>query len=156
LKQFLRAYARARDQASFIRNAYPDLIGVRERRFLDSTGLFRQRDIADLMRYAALNQGADELSEYGGFRPKRELPDPATQGRYSDEQLYALALFIYSLHPPVNPNRFDALAARGQNVFAQEVALVIHCALYEQPAESVRIQRCGMISDGSMISCRCP
>jgi hypothetical protein len=98
----------------------PDLIGVRDRLFLDATGLFRQRDIADLMRYAALNQGADGLSTYGEFRPKGELPDPATEHRYGDEQLYALALFIYSLKPPANPNRFDALAARGQKVFAQE------------------------------------
>ena len=40
--------------------------------------------------------------------------------RYSDEQLYALALFIYSLEPPPNPNPRDALAARGQQVFDAE------------------------------------
>jgi hypothetical protein len=38
-------------------------------------------------------------------------------GRYSDEQLYALALFLYSLEPPPNPNKFDALAAAGKKVF---------------------------------------
>ena len=104
----------------------PDLIGVKDRLFLDATGLFRQRGIADLMRYAALNQGADELSSYGGFIPKGKLPDPATQGRYSDEQLYALALFIYSLRPPVNPNRFDSLAATGQRIFAREGCVGCH------------------------------
>ena len=98
----------------------PDLIGVKERLFLDATGLFRQRDIADLMRYAALNQGADLLSQYGSFRPVQELPEPAKVNRYSDEQLYALALFLYSLKPPPNPNKFDALAARGQRVFVEE------------------------------------
>lgn len=65
------------------------------------------------MRYAALNQGLDVLSLYGSFRPVGELPDPSTRSRYSDEQLYALALFVYSLKPPANPNKFDALAARG-------------------------------------------
>src|SRR5215813_1489148 len=39
--------------------AIPDLIGVKDRLYLDSTGLVRQRSIGDLMRYAALNQGAD-------------------------------------------------------------------------------------------------
>lgn len=72
------------------------------------------------MRYAALNQGVDVLSLYGSFRPKGELPDPATESRYSDEQLYALALYVYSLKPPPNPNRFDARAARGQKVFQRE------------------------------------
>jgi hypothetical protein len=35
----------------------PDLIGVKDRRYLDHTGLQKHRSIADLMRYAALNQG---------------------------------------------------------------------------------------------------
>jgi hypothetical protein len=34
----------------------PDLIGVKDRRYLDHTGLQKQSSIADLMRYAALNQ----------------------------------------------------------------------------------------------------
>ena len=98
----------------------PDLIGVRDRRYLDSTGLVQHRTIADLMRYAALNQGADMLSRYGTFIPKGELPDPASESRYSDEQLYALALYIYSLKPPQNPNKFDTTASQGQKVFERE------------------------------------
>ena len=104
----------------------PDLIGVKDRLYLDASGLVRQRTIGDLMRYAALNQGADVLSLYGDFRPKGELPDPSKESRYSDEQLYALALFVYSLKPPPNPNKFDALAARGQKVFEQEGCGVCH------------------------------
>jgi len=102
----------------------PDLIGVRERRYLDRTGLQLHRSIADLMRYAALNQGGDDLARYGDFIPAgegfRKLPDPATQSRYSDEQLYALALYLYSLKPPPNPHQFDARASRGQKVFERE------------------------------------
>lgn len=111
----------------------PDLIGVQERRYLDATGLQQQRSIADLMRYAALNQGADDLANFDGFIPAdaprfASLLDPgkisglglATPDRYSDEQLYALALYVYSLKPPPNPNKFDALAARGQKVFERE------------------------------------
>ena len=106
--------------------AIPDLIGVKDRFYLDSTGLVRQRSIADLMRYAALNQGADELTLYDQFRPAGKLPAASTQSRYSDEQLYALSLYIYSLKPPENPNKFDALAQRGYEVFMTEACDACH------------------------------
>jgi len=103
----------------------PDLIGIKDRRYLDHTGLVRHRDIGDLMRYAALNTGGDFLERNAGFRPAElrfggKLPDPSMLERHSDEQLYALALYIYSLKPPRNPNKFDGMAARGQNVFQRE------------------------------------
>ena len=110
----------------------PDLIGVEQRHFLDHTGLVRQRSIGDLMRYAALNQGMDRLSFYGGFQPASvdhdakalsdpaHLPDSFFSERYSDEQLYALALYVYSLVPPKNPNLRSALSARGEAVFRRE------------------------------------
>ena len=106
----------------------PDLIGVKDRAYLDRTGLQQHRSVVDLMRYAALNQGADGLADFDGFIPLGgpdfdKLPDPASPivgGRYSDEQLYALALYVYSLTPPPNPNRFDPIAARGRNIFERE------------------------------------
>jgi hypothetical protein len=110
----------------------PDLIGIRDRRYLDRTGLVRHRSIGDLMRYAALAQprGADGLRRYGDFIPEgedlRTLPDPATYGRYSDEQLYALALYIYSLEPPPNPNRRTQLAVQGEQVFTSEGCATCH------------------------------
>jgi len=110
----------------FYPSAIPDLIGLKDRLYLDSTGLNRHRTIGDLMRYAALNQGADQLTLYDQFLPTGELPNPSTQGRYSDEQLYALALYIYSLKPPDNPNKFDALAQRGYEVFMTEACDVCH------------------------------
>jgi len=104
----------------------PDLIGVKERRYLDASGRIQHRDIGDLMRYAALNQGADLLASYGGWIPRGSLPDPSSESRYSDEQLYALALYVYSLTPPHNPNRFDALASRGKEVFDHAGCFVCH------------------------------
>jgi hypothetical protein len=98
----------------------PDLIGVKDRHYLDASGLVRHRSIVDLMRYAALNQGADQLSSYGDFRPRGTLRDPAKESRYSDEQLFALALYVYSLKPPPNPNKGGALAAEGKRVFDRE------------------------------------
>lgn len=105
----------------------PDLIGVKDRLYLDHTGLQQHRSIADMMRYAALNQGADSLGNYGGFVPAdrvafQHVPDldKVPNGRYSDEQLYALALYVYSLEPPANPNKFDGVATRGQKIFERE------------------------------------
>jgi hypothetical protein len=108
----------------------PDLIGIEERRYLDATGLIRHRNIGDLMRYAAMNQDADVHGRYENFVPVEVLPfnlgkapaDPAKLegGRYSDEQLYALALYLYSLRPPANPNRPDALSAAGRKIFERE------------------------------------
>lgn len=108
----------------------PDLIGVKDMKYLDHTGVQRHRSIGDMMRYAALNQGADDLSSFAGFVPAardgRTLPDAKTRLRYSDEQLYALSLYLYSLVPPENPNRFDALAARGWKVFVEESCASCH------------------------------
>ena len=116
---------------SFLPIQVPDLIGVKDRRYLDRTGLEMQRSISDLMRYAALNQGGDSLASYAGFIPidaptYRQLPSPERLSRYSDEQLYALARYIYSLEPPPNPNRFDAVAARGKQVFEDEGCATCH------------------------------
>ena len=107
----------------------PDLIGVKDRRYLDRTGLQRHRSLVDLMRYAAMNRGVldggDGVANHDGFVPGdpprfARVPDPTTRTRYSDEQLYALALYLYSLQPPPNPNPFDATARRGQGVFTRE------------------------------------
>jgi len=108
----------------------PDLIGIKDRKYLDHTGLQLHRSIADMMRYAALNQGADNYASYGEFIPGtkdfRTLPDPLKLLRNSDEQLYALSLYIYSLKPPPNPNKPDRSAARGQKIFEREGCASCH------------------------------
>ncbi len=131
----------------------PDLIGVQDRKYLDRTGLQPQHSIMDLMRYAALNQGGDFLANFDGFIPAdvpefKKLPDPGDPvkvgGRYSDEQLYALAQYVYSLKPPLNPNKFGAEAARGKRVFREEGCAECHKApLYTNnkltPADGFKI-----------------
>jgi hypothetical protein len=104
----------------------PSLIGVKDIRYLDATGLTRHRSIADLMRYAIVNQdffggGLQITAHYGDFQPAN-----IKQSRYSDEQLYALALYLYSLKPPLNPNPFDANARRGQQIFQQQGCPACH------------------------------
>jgi hypothetical protein len=105
----------------------PDLIGVKDRRYLDHTGLVRQRTIEDLMRYIAVVQGEDLLVHFGDFTPLgNPPPPPEALVRYSDEQLYAAALYLYALRPPPNPNPYDALAARGERVFKREGCATCH------------------------------
>ena len=112
----------------------PDLIGVKDRRYLDATGLVRHRGHGDLMRYTALTQGMDMLARYGDFIPAgtgdvRQSPSVFAQtaaNRYSDEQLYALALYVYSLKPPPNPNRRTVFAVRGEQVFEREGCATCH------------------------------
>jgi hypothetical protein len=114
-----------------------DLIGIKDRKSLDHTGLNQHRSIADLMRYAAMANlfGMERLRRYGDFIPYgvsfRELPEPSTLVRFSDEQLYAMALYIYSLKPPPNPNKPDAHTAAGEKIFRREGCAGCHTpALY--------------------------
>jgi hypothetical protein len=104
----------------------PDLIGVLDRKYLDASGSVIHDEIGDIMRYAALNQGMDVLARFGDLVPDtvsdvRPPPGkgrfPGSDGRYSDEQLFALAKYLYSLEPPPNPNPVDDLARHGQEVF---------------------------------------
>jgi hypothetical protein len=100
----------------------PSLVGIEDRKYLDATGLVRHRSIGDVMRYAVINMGLDTQAWYGDFQPSpRPTAFSAEAGtRYSDEQLYAMALYLYSLKPPPNPNPFDELAQKGQRIFQRE------------------------------------
>ncbi len=104
----------------------PSLIGVQDIKYLDSTGLVRHRSIGDLMRYAAINTGLDTLAHYGDFQPaaSQQVSGMGAEDgtRYSDEQLYALAMYIYSLKPPGNLNPVDDRSRRGEQVFRRECA----------------------------------
>jgi hypothetical protein len=112
----------------------PDLIGVKDRRYLDRTGLQPQHTPVDFMRYVAMNQGGDSLSSFDGFVPVgqnfKTLPDPADPivvgGRYSDEQLYAVTQYVYSLRPPINPNQPNTITARGKRIFTSEGCAKCH------------------------------
>jgi mono/diheme cytochrome c family protein len=105
------------------------LIGVEDIKYLDATGLVRHRSIGDLMRYDILNTGLDQTAHFGDFQPGSGAAPFGVDGtRFSDEQLYALALYIYSLQPPPNPNRLDDQARRGQLIFEQQGCAGCHTA----------------------------
>jgi hypothetical protein len=48
------------------------------------------------------------------------------RARRSDEALYALALYIYALKPPLNPNPFDDQAKASQAIFTRENCPLCH------------------------------
>jgi hypothetical protein len=110
----------------FFPTAVPDLRGVRDRRYLDKSGLNQHRGIADLMRYAAMAEGIEFFSSFDGFIPFGgdkfdTVPNPDSLERFGEQQLYALALWLYSLEPPTNLSPPDAsLARQGQHVFERE------------------------------------
>jgi hypothetical protein len=102
----------------------PDLIGIKDRKYIDHTATHVHRGIEDLMRYAALVSFAETVD----FGPYHMLaPDTKrVQSRLPDEALYALALYIYSLKPPPNPNPFDDQAKAGQKIFEREGCVICH------------------------------
>ena len=96
----------------------PDLIGIKERKYIDHTATHLHRGIGDLMRYAALVSFAETV-DYGPYHMLGE-DTKRVQARLPDEALFALALYIYSLQPPRNPNLFDEKAKTGQTIFVRE------------------------------------
>ncbi len=102
----------------------PDLIGIQERRYIDHTATHLHRNAGDLMRYAALVTSA-EATRFG----PHEMGGPDTKrirARFSDDDLYALARYLYSLTPPANPNPFNESAAAGQRLFQREGCVNCH------------------------------
>lgn len=102
----------------------PDLIGVKERKYIDHTATHQHRSPGDLMRYAALVTYSDS-SDFGSYRiltdEQRRIASRAT-----DEALYALAVYIYSLQPPPNPNTANPNVPAGQKIFQREGCAACH------------------------------
>jgi hypothetical protein len=102
----------------------PDLIGLKDRKYIDHTATHLHRGISDLMRYAAQVSFA-ELIDFGPYHvltPESKRVDV----RLPDEALYALGLYIYSLQPPPNPNPLDENAKTGQQIFVREGCPICH------------------------------
>jgi hypothetical protein len=109
--------------------AIPDLFNIKERKYLDRTGLQLNRDIGDLMRYAALNQDVDFFNEYGGAKifPWSDSIVIANIERFSDAQAYALSKYLYTLKPLPNPVKAaPELIARGKVLFEEESCIGCH------------------------------
>jgi mono/diheme cytochrome c family protein len=108
-----------------------NLIGIQDLHYLDRTATSRHRGISDLMRYSALIADVTDATTAYGTTPdaKNNLVNmglPKGILRTPDALLYALARYIYSLKPPVNPNPMDDRARHGQQVFQQSGCVNCH------------------------------
>jgi mono/diheme cytochrome c family protein len=108
----------------YYKNKMADLIGVKNRKYLDATATHVNRGPEDIARYGALVVYADD----GSYGPYQVMSDDERKlkFRFSDEALYALGLYIYSLEPLKSPHPFDDLAKRGQQVFESEGCIKCH------------------------------
>lgn len=94
-----------------------DLIGLKDRKYLDMTARLEHRSIGDVMRYGTMFGGINYFFSASGPVREQELPDPKTLFRYTDEQAYAYTMYVYSLRPPPNPNQPNVTTDRGKKVF---------------------------------------
>jgi mono/diheme cytochrome c family protein len=102
----------------------PDLIGIKDQKYIDHTATHQLRGPADVMRYAALVSCCD-LMDFGPHRMAREDQRKIDQ-KLPDPMAYALAQYLFSLEPPANPNLNDPRAARGKQVFESEACGSCH------------------------------
>ena len=108
----------------YFTNHMPDLIGVRDRRYLDATATHRNRGPEDIARYGILVTDADD----GAVGPHVFEPEHVRKlhSRHSDDAMYAIGKYVYALEPPKNPNRPGELTARGQQVFTRSGCASCH------------------------------
>lgn len=101
-----------------------DLNGIKDRHYIDHTGTHVNRGPEDIARYAVLVSTADD----GSIGPHKFFNDQQRKltSRFSDEALYAIGKFVYSLEVPPSPNKLDRLARRGQEVFNSEGCAMCH------------------------------
>lgn len=103
-----------------------DLIGIKDRKYLDYNATHRLRGPEDVARYAVLVSCCDSAD----FGPHHILTDKQRIPPYrvSDDLAFSLAKYIYSLQPPKNPNANDSRAAAGKKVFEREGCGGCHAA----------------------------
>ncbi len=94
----------------------PDLIGVKDRRYLDATATHQK---PERRRHRALRhsrQWRGRRIDWIAHLPVRSAAeDPRTAQRRRD--VCDRQVHVYSLEPPANPNKPDAHSARGEQVF---------------------------------------
>ena len=102
----------------------PDLLGIKDRKYIDHTATHQLRGAADVMRYAALVVCCDSAD----FGSHRLLPDSqrVIPFKIPDHQAFALVQYVFSLQPPKNPNLNDSRAAAGRQVFEREACANCH------------------------------
>jgi hypothetical protein len=108
-------------------NKISDLRNIRHQKFLDATATHRNREPADVARYAAYIM----IFAYSGDYGKYHLKPDGTKPLYHlpDDALYAIAEYLWSLDPVPNPKAHEfppALVARGRRIFEDENCAKCH------------------------------
>jgi mono/diheme cytochrome c family protein len=110
----------------FFLTKVPDLIGLKDRKFIDHTATHQHRGAADVMRYAGLVSCCDS-AEFGTHKMLTVAQRRITY-KIPDDLAYAMTQYIYSLRPPPNPNKPDARSATGEKIFQRERCGACHTA----------------------------
>jgi hypothetical protein len=103
-----------------------DLIGIRDRRYLDLTARLLCRSLTDLARYGSMCWASNYFFSREDVISDAVISSVAATMRYSDEQAYAFALYVYALKPPRNPNGPSVTTRKGQVVFEREGCPTCH------------------------------
>ena len=103
-----------------------DLIGVRDRRYLDLTVRLTNRSVTDIARYGSMCPSFNYFFTRGNAVPASTIAAVSDTMRYTDEQAYAFATYVYSLESPPNPNTPSELTRKGQHVFERERCPLCH------------------------------
>jgi hypothetical protein len=106
------------NSSPFYPTKIPDLIGIKDRKYIDHTGTHLLRDPQDLMRYSALVSCCDS-ADFGAHRMLKDSGRRIAY-RFPDDLVFALAQYIYSLEAPRNPNLRDPRVGAGSKVFNRE------------------------------------
>jgi hypothetical protein len=99
---------------------------VRDRHYLDLTARLRHRSLADIARYGSMCPSFNYFFTREDAVPEATMAAVSESMRYTDEQAYAFASYVYSLEPPRNPNKPSELTRQGQRVFQREGCPLCH------------------------------
>ena len=115
----------------------PDLIGLRERRFLDHTGLVRQRSIGDVMRYVAIVQG-ERIRSLRRFPARRSGARSGEDGTLQRRSVVCAGkISVFAAAAGKSEPGDDGGRARPRRVHARRVQRLPHrAALHQQQANA--------------------
>ncbi len=102
----------------------PDLINIKDRKYIDHTATHQLRGPGDVMRYMGLVSCCDSAE----FGPHQLLTKTQRMVPYQvpDHVAYALVQYLYAIEPPANPHLNDPRAAAGRHVFERERCAQCH------------------------------
>jgi hypothetical protein len=115
-----------------------DLIGVRDRRYLDLTVRLTNRSVTDIAPYGSMCPSFNYFFTRGNAVPAATIAAVSDTMRYTDEQAYAFATYVYSLGSPPNPTRLRS--SLGQDNTSSS-GNGVHCATLRRSIRTTKLFR---------------